>query len=233
MCDNNHNESLTRENKMINYGNIYTRVDSFLQSREGLRNPKNSQDYVWFVRELTGIFCGAGYEHDLDTQDVINYFDIAQNHEITNVDSSGSLRNVKSLISDELTSHPLYEITEYTLMYYKPGNVQVGPGEFFFCFYDCGSTFGIDNQAGFDVITDNTTTEFKKLGSNFTTPELFDKYAESEDVERLLVIKPVSNAKKPAARSKYACTPTTKWRSAFTHRGKAGTLALLGGLPPT
>lgn len=41
---------------MINYSEIYTRVDTFLQTREGLANPKNSQDYVWFVRELTGIF---------------------------------------------------------------------------------------------------------------------------------------------------------------------------------
>jgi hypothetical protein len=113
-------------------------------------------------------------------------------------------------------------------MNYKPGNVQVGPGEFFFCFYDAGSTFGIDNQAGFDVITDNTTTELKKLGSNFTDEALFDGYAESEDVDRLLVIHPVSNAKKPKQRSKYACVHTTEWRKAFYHRGKAGTLALVG-----
>lgn len=212
---------------MIDYGKIYSRVDNFLQSREGLRNPKNKQDYVWFVRELTGIFCGAGYEHDLMTNDIIKYFDMVQNHEITNLDTSGSMKDVSGCISLNILSHPLYEITEFTLMNYKPGNVQVGPGEFFFCFYDCGSTFGIDNQAGYDVVLNNVTTELKKLGSNFTTPELFDKYAKSEEVERLLVIKPVSNAKKPAIRSKYACTPTTKWRTAFTHRGRAGTLAML------
>jgi len=211
---------------MIDYGRIYSRVDDFLQSREGLRNPKNSQDYVWFVRELTGIFCGASYEHNLTTGAILHYFDMVQIHNITNLDTSGTQREVKALISEEILEHPLYEITEFTLMNYKPGNVQVGPGEFFFCFYDSTSTFGIDNQAGYDVIVDNTTTEFKKLGSNFTSPELFDKYAESKEVERLLVIKPVSNAKKPALRSKYACTPTTKWRTAFTHRGKAGTLAM-------
>jgi len=213
---------------MIDYGTVYQRVDSFLQTREGLANPKKAQDYVWFVRELTGIFCGAAFEHDMDTGTILNFFDLVERHEISNVDTSGQLVNVSNLIDDFITSHPLYEITEFTLMNYKPGNVQVGPGEFFFCFYDAGSTFGIDNQAGFDIITDRTTTELKKLGSNFTDEALFDGYAESEDVDRLMVVHPVSNAKKPMQRSKYACTPTTEWRKAFYHRGKAGTLALVG-----
>lgn len=213
---------------MIDYGTVYQRVDSFLQTREGLANPKKAQDYVWFVRELTGIFCGAAFEHDMDTGTILNFFDLVERHEITDVDTSGKLVDVSNLIDDFITSHPLYEITEFTLMNYKPGNVQVGPGEFFFCFYDAGSTFGIDNQAGFDIITDRTTTELKKLGSNFTDEALFDGYAESEDVDRLMVVHPVSNAKKPLQRSKYACTPTTDWRKAFYHRGKAGTLALVG-----
>ena len=89
--------------------------------------------------------------------------------------------------------------------------------------------FGIDNQSGYDVVLDSTTTELKKLGSNFTTPELFDKYAESPKVDRLLVVKPVSNARKPRGRSQYACVTFSKtnWREAFTHTGKAGTLALV------
>ena len=212
---------------MIDYGTVYQRVDSFLQSREGLANPKKVQDYVWFVRELTGIFCGAAFEHDMNTDDVVEFFDMVQDHEISGIDTSGRLVDVADLIDTDILTHPLYEITEFTLMNYKPGNVQVGPGEFFFCFYDVGSTFGIDNQAGFDIITDRTTTELKKLGSNFTDEALFDGYAESEDVDRLMVIHPVSNAKKPLQRSKYACTPTTEWRKAFYHRGKSGTLALV------
>lgn len=212
---------------MIDYSKIYGRVDTFLQTREGLANPKKAQDYVWFVRELAGIFSGAAHEHDLDTQDVIDFFDMVETHEISNIITDGKLHQVSDLIAGAIVNHPLYEITEFTLMNYKPGNVQVGPGEFFFCFYDAGSVFGIDNQAGYDVVTDQTTTEFKKLGSNFTDPELFDGYAMSEDVERLLVIHPVSNAKKPLKRSQYACTHTTEWRKAFYHRGKAGTLALV------
>jgi hypothetical protein len=213
---------------MIDYGTVYQRVDSFLQTREGLANPKKAQDYIWFVRELTGIFCGAAFEHDMDTSDVIEYFDMVQKHDIRAIDTSGVLMEVSDLIDTDILTHPLYEITEFTLMNYKPGNVQVGPGEFFFCFYDAGSVFGIDNQAGYDVVTDGVATELKKLGSNFTDPELFDGYANSDDVERLLVVHPVSNAKKPLQRSKYACVPTTEWREAFCHRGKNGTLALVG-----
>lgn len=203
---------------MIDYGKVYRRVDSFLQTREGLANPKNSQDYAWFLRELTGIFCGAGYEHELETSRVVEFFDIVENHYIENIDITGKLCPVSDLISNDIHNHPLYEITEFTLMNYKPGSVQVGPGEFFFCFYDRGSIFGIDNQAGYDIVTDNTSTELKKLNTNFTTPKLFDKYAASNDVERLMVVKPVSNAKKPELRSYYACIHTTKWREAFYHK---------------
>lgn len=214
---------------MVDYSEIYGRVDEFLQTREGLSNPKNSKDYVWFVRELTGIFCGSAHENDLSTKDVVEYLDLVEVHEITNVNDSGKLSNVAELIDPKIVNHPLYHITEFTLMNYKPGNVQVGPGEFFFCFYDRGSVFGIDNQSGYDVVLDSTTTELKKLGSNFTTPELFDKYAESPKVDRLLVVKPVSNARKPRGRSQYACVTFSKtnWREAFTHTGKAGTLALV------
>lgn len=216
---------------MINYSTIYERVDDFLQTREGLCNPKNPQDYVWFVRELTGIFCGAGHENDLDTTDVVEYLDMVERHEITDVNDDGKIHDISSLISDDITSHPLYNIIEFALMNYKPGNVQVGPGEFFLCFYDRGSVFGIDNQAGYDVVVDGMTSELKKLGSNFTTPELFDKYAQSEKVQRLIAIKPVSNAKKPQKnkRSKYVCVTFSKmdWREVFTHTGKSGTLALV------
>lgn len=214
---------------MINYSVVYNRIDEFLQTREGLSNPKNSQDYTWFVRELTGIFCGAAHENSMCTEDITQFLSLVQVHEINGICDDGRLNEVSDLISGAITDHPLYYITEFTLMNYKPGNVQVGPGEFFFCFYDRGSVFGIDNMAGFDIVTDDTPTELKKLGSNFTNAELFDKYAESPKVNRLLVIKPVTNAKKPIKRSQYACVTFTKnnWREAFTHVGKAGTLALV------
>jgi len=204
---------------MINYSEIYSRVDKFLQTRKGLSNPKNPSDYKWFLRELAGLFCGLSHENNLDTKDIVDYLDLVENHRINNIVDDGKLHNVTDLIDPRITSHPLYNITEFTLMNYKPGNVQVGPGEFFLCFYDCDSVFGIDNQAGYDVIVDGTTTELKKLGSNFTTPELFDKYAASDKVDRLMVIKPVSDAKKPRQRSQIAVVTFSKmdWREAFYH----------------
>lgn len=212
---------------MIDYGKVYEEVDFFLQSREGLRNPKKKETYTIFVKELAGILAGAAYENDLTTEDVCRFLNLAYYHTIDDLNTSGKLTEVADLISTELLTHPLYEIVEHTLMKYIPASVQAGPGEFFFCFFDSNSTFGIDNQAGYDIITDNVKTELKTLGSNFTTPELFDQYAESDDVDRLLVVHPVSNAAKPRQRSRYACVPTEKWREAFTHTGKNGSLVLV------
>ena len=214
---------------MINYASVYNEVDQFLQTREGLANPKQKQDYQWFVRELTGILCGAAYENNLTDYDISDFLLMSKVHELKPLQDDGKLHNVADLISDEILNHPLYFILEFTLMNYKPGNVQVGPGEFFFCFFDCSSVFGIDNQAGFDVMIDGTTTELKKLGSNFTDPKLFDEYQESAKVDRLMIVKPVSNAANPRIRSQYACVTfaKNKWWEAFTHTGKAGTLALI------
>lgn len=211
-------QNISQHNNSIDYGCVYDKVDAFLQTREGLANPKNVQDYVWFVRELTGIFCGAAYENNLNSDNILSFFELVSEHYINGIDVSGKLNDVSTLIDSNIKEHPLYNITEFTLMNYKPGNVQVGPGEFFFCFYDRGSSFGIDNTAGYDVIVDGVATEMKKLGSNFTTPELFDKYAQSAAVDRLLVVKPISNAKKPRIRSQYACTSTDNWRKAFYHK---------------
>jgi len=203
---------------MIDYGFIYNRVDEFLQTREGLSNPKKASDYRWFVRELTGIFCGAAYEHGLDTTNVLGFLNKVQDHYIKGIDNTGSVSCVCDLIADDVKQDPLYYILERTLMLYKPASVQVGPGEFFMCFYDAGSTFGIDNTAGFDIIVDNATTELKSHGTNLTTAELFDKYAANPKLERLMVVKPVSGAVKPRIRSQYACIDVDKWRDAFYHR---------------
>lgn len=203
---------------MINYGVTYNRVDEFLQTREGLANPKKAQDYRVFLKELTGIFCGSAFENNLSTNDICCYLDLVQPHYITNVVNTGAVTPVCTLIADEIRAHPFYHVLENTLMYYKPGSVQVGPGEFFMCFYDAGSVFGIDNTAGFDVVVSGATTEMKALGSNLTTPELFDKYAANPKLQRLMVVKPVSDAVKPRSRSQYACIDVDKWRQAYYHR---------------
>ena len=213
----------------VDYGVIYNRVDRFLQTREGLANPKKASDYKWFVRELSGIFCGAAYEHNLSTESVVNFLDIVQPHCINGIVNTGKVSSVCDLISDHIKHDPLYYILERTLMLYKPASVQVGPGEFFMCFYDAGSVFGIDNTAGYDVVVDGTTTELKSLGTNLTTPEIFDKYAANPILQRLMVVKPVSGAAKPQSRSVYACIDVDKWRDAFYHRN-GRTLAYKEGI---
>ena len=213
---------------MIDYAAIYNRVDNFLQTRNGLCNPKSVQNYKVFLKELTGILCGAVYENNLTTSDACEYLDLVQNHYINNINNAGAVSKVCDLIDVKVKQHPLYYILERTLMYYKPASVQVGPGEFFLCFYDAGSIFSIDPTAGFDIVVGGNTTEVKSHRTNHTTEELFDNYASNPELSRLLVIKPVSNAKNPQKRSIYVCTDVADWRKALYHKdtknGKLKTL---------
>lgn len=213
----------------MNYSLIYQECEDFLKSRKGLANPAKKTDFPIFVRELAGLIAGIAHQHDIEDYDVIHFLRLAKSHSIKPVDISGNVKDVRELIDERITSLPLYNYMEYDLMYFKPGRTQVGPGEFFLCFFDESSEFGIDNQAGYDIQVDEVATELKKHGSNFTDPKMFDKYEQSGDVQRLMVIKPVSNVKKPIKRSSYACVDfrQTSWKHAFGHRGKAGTLHYL------
>lgn len=211
---------------MINYSEIRERTDAFLQTREGLAQPKIAQDYDVFCSELTGIFCDVLYKNNISQRQFFDWLDMVQNHQINDI-PTGIRIQVSQLIETSIVINPLYDLLEYRLMTYKPGSTQVGPGEFYMCFYDANSEFGIDNQAGYDIQTGGVRTELKKLGTNFTDAKKFDEYAESKDVDRLMVIKPVSNAAKPQVRSEMVVCDfrTMNWRDVFTHRGKAGTLA--------
>ena len=50
-------------------------------------------------------------------------------HKMESFNDDGQLHEVSELISKRVLNDPLYNLLEYTLMNYKPGNVQVGPGE--------------------------------------------------------------------------------------------------------
>lgn len=212
---------------MIDYGAVSTAVSEFLMTRDGLNNPKHEKNFAWFVRDLAGIFCGVSHANGLCTEHIISFLESVKHHSMHSLSDDGNMHCVRLLINNDVAEHPLYKLTEHPLMYFKPGNTQVGPGEFFFCFYDKDSTYGVDNVSGFDIKLHNVTTEMKSYGSNFTTPELLDKYADSDKVDRLLVVKPVSDAARPNKRSKYVCCDTTRWREVFTHKGKNGSLVLL------
>lgn len=214
----------------VNYTQIRNAVDAFTSTRDGLSNSKDASMYNVFVGELTGILCGTAFNYNISTSDVLEYLNIVVKHKMKPINDDGLMHQVNELIDESILQHPLYNLLEYSLMYYKPGSTQVGPGELFFCFYDRDSTFGIDNTNGFDIIVDDKKTELKKVGSNFTDAELFDKYSNDVNCERLMVVKPISNAKTPKLRSSYACITFTErnWREAFEHKGKQGTLAVKG-----
>jgi hypothetical protein len=212
---------------MIDYGEVYKAAYQFIGTRDGLKNPKNPYNLAWFIRDFTGILCGMAHEHNVSSNEIISFLTLATEHTIAPIQCDGRMHDVSALIDREILDHPMYKITERPLMYFKPGNTQVGPGEFFMCFYDKYSRYGVDNISGYDVLVDGVATEMKSYGSNFTTPELLDKYAASDKVERLLVVKPVSNAISPRDRSKYICCDTKDWRQHFTHVGKNGSLVLL------
>ena len=203
---------------MIYYDKVYTVTEDLVLLREGLRNPKNIKDFSIYVSQLAGIFCGLAHQNDISTQTVVEFIKRIQDQKIVNIVNDGSVNQIEDLISDSITKHPLYYITERELMKYKPSSTQVGPGELFMCLYDADSVFSVDNTAGFDIITDNVPTELKSEGTNQTTPELFDKYAADPRCERLLVVKPVGTGVKPRFRSRYASIDVVNWREAYYHR---------------
>ena len=207
----------------IDYAVVYKQVAHLLRSRRGLAEPIDMQMFDRFVKELTSLLCGVCYDKQIQTTELENYLHLVQMHKLRAIQDDGEVHDVSDLIDDELTSNSLYVDLERDLMCWKPGDAQIGHGEFFFC---CNSTFGLGNRAGYDVIIDGQPTEVKKRGTNFTTPETLDAYAASESVDRLLVVTPISGAKTPKYRSKYACVTFSKmdWRTAFKHSGKAGTL---------
>ena len=210
----------------MNYGLIRKMVRGITWRRNGIGNVKDTNI---FERELTGLICGIASENDIPDTHVVKWLLNIQTHELKPINCSGEICDISDLLSDRIKNDPLYKLLEYDLMYFKPGRTQVGPGEFFLCFFDKNSTFGISSTSGYDIIVDDVTTELKKHGSNFTNPEMFEKYQLSEKVDRLLVVKPVSNAAKPVIRSKYSCVDMRlqHWSTAFGHRGNSGTLHFL------
>lgn len=200
---------------MINYSGIRHNLEAILERREGFANPKL---FDTALRELTGMFCGFAYENNIDDDTVNDFLMKIRTHKMTPFINDGRLHEIANHIDVSITSNPMYELSEFALMHYRPGKVQAGPGEFFLCFYDFSSEFGVDNHIGYDIAVGGNRLELKKLGSNFTTPDIFDKYAASNEVDELMVVKPVSEAKTPKFRSKYVTIDVNNWREAYYHK---------------
>ena len=210
----------------IDYAVVYKQVAHLLRSRRGLAEPINMNEFDRYVKELTNVLCGVCYDKQISTTQLENYLHLVQTHTLRPINDDGDVHDVSELIDNKLKDDTLYEILERDLMCWRPGHAQIGMGEFFFCFYDQSSTFGLGNRAGYDVIIDGYQTEIKKHRTQFTTPQTLDGYADSKAIERLLVVKPVTGALNPLNRSKYACVTFSKmdWREAFVHSGKSNAL---------
>ena len=151
----------------VSYSIVYDRIDKFIDTRNGLNNPNKIKDRLYFVSELAGLLCGEAYTSNINTDDIVSFIDLVESHTITNMIVDGVVSPISDLIDFNIVNHPLYHATEYKLMYHKPGRTQVGPGEFFLCFYDANSTYGINSQLNYDVIVDDKTIELKKIYTNF------------------------------------------------------------------
>ena len=157
----------------LDYVKIYERVSHFLTSRDGFNMYK---DFNAFVAELTGIICEIAFKNDCDTNCAIGFIDSLEIHELKEIPIDGKLRHFDSLVHEHVSGHVLYKPFSERVMKWIPGNVQAGKGEALFCIFDDRSIFGTDPNAGFDIVVDLKTHEFKSLHNNFSKPETFDNY---------------------------------------------------------
>lgn len=205
--------------KMIDDG-----VKAIIESRCGINNPKVTYTKFRVHQELMGTIMGVVNELQLPEEVVSQYLDLTLNHKFKPLPTDGKVHFVHHYIDEELFNNPLYYALETTLMKYKPASVQCGVGEFFFCWYDSDSVFGIDNTLPYDIIVQRRW-ECKGLNSQKTgDPVKFDGYMITAD--GIMVIAPYDNRspttgkliRNPQTRSMF-CINVDNWRDSFTFQG--------------
>lgn len=161
-----------------------------------------------------------GTEPGLTIDNALDLISKATEHEYKSL-PTGRVVFFEEIIDKEITSNPWYEALEYFLMKHRPGNAQVGPGEFFLCFFGKNTVFDQTANKGSDVIIDGVVYELKSDGSNFTgAAAKFDEYAAGV-TDRLMFIRCVSDADKPRSRSAFFITDlnTQQWRDHTYFKG--------------
>lgn len=200
-------------------------VKRIVASRLGMNNAKNAFTTRRIVAELTGYFIDIVEELEIPTPVVAEYFRLVENHNFKALPRDGKVYFVHDFIDPLLAENPLYYPMETILMNFKPASVQVGTGEFFFCWYDKDSVFGIDNQLTFDVKVNGLELELKGLNSNLTaSEEKFDEYMEICD--GIMVVGSYENRNekgllKNAQTRSIFCINTTDWRESFEFKGQS------------
>lgn len=204
----------------VPYESIHKNVEYIVNSREGMCNPKQAYTKRRIISELTGYFIDVVDEFKIKPAIVEEYFDLTINHNFKPLPRDGKVHFVHHYVDEQLVSNILYYLMETILMNFKPASVQVGTGEFFFCWYDKDSVFGIDNQIDFDVKVDGLELELKGLNSNFTASEdKFDNYMKV--CNGIMVVGSYDNRnskgeikKNPLTRSVF-CINVSNWKQSF------------------
>lgn len=207
----------------MNYELIRRGVTSIISSRDGM----SSAD---IVSEITGIICNRAFINGFDEDVIVEFLDLVKDHKLKEALFEKRWYDINELLSDEVYHHPMFFALEADIINYRPGKSQTGPGEFFFCFFDKGSEFSVSGTCGYDVMTMGMKAEFKKIGTNFTSDELFDDYHKKGIVENLVVVKPVSGAKRPRNRTRVMFVPIDNWRSYLVHNEEYYGKTRAGGL---
>lgn len=210
----------------VPYKLIHKSVESIVNSRAGMSNPKQAYTKRRIIAELTGYFIDVVDEFQIEEDVVAEYFDMTMNHNFYKLPTDGKAYFIHNYVNPKLFSNQLYYLMETILMNFKPASVQVGTGEFFLCWYDKNSVFGIDNKMNFDVRVSGLSLELKGLNSNLTaSEEKFDNYMNTCD--GIMVVKSYDNRndkgelKNPLTRS-FFCINTTNWKDSFQFSGQQG-----------
>jgi len=181
---------------MIDFGKVRERTLLFLSTRDGFNN---YHDFDRFVNDLTGILCNIALAYECDTNCIIGFLDSLEGHELKPIPTDGKLRHFDSIVNEHVSGHVLHKPFSEEVMKWIPGSVQAGKGEALFCVYDQRSIFGTSPRAGFDVVVDLKSHEFKAIPNNQVRPEDFDNYTS----DNITIIKGMS----------FASTRKDDWRT--------------------
>lgn len=198
-------------------------VEAVVNSREGMRTPNIAYTKHRIHQEMMGSIMGVVKELQLSADVVQEYFDLTLNHNFKPLPTDGKVHLVHHYVDPKLFDNPLYYPLETVLMKFKPASVQVGIAEFFFCWYDKDSTFGINNQLGYDISVSQLDLEIKGLNSNKTaSTQKFDECMKT--CSGIMVVNPYDNRndmgklKHANTRSSF-CINVNDWRESFEFVG--------------
>ncbi len=207
----------------IPYKLIDKGVKAIIESRRGMNNPKVAYTKMRIHQELMGTIMGVVEELQLPENVISQYLDMTLKHSFKPLPTDGKVHLVHHYVEEELFNNPLYYALETTLMKYKPASVQCGVGEFFFCWYDKHSVFGIGNTLPYDIIVQILELECKALNTQKTSnSDKMDGYS------NIMVISPYDNRDSntgklklnPDTRSLF-CINVNNWRDSFEFVGKS------------